>query len=363
MAGSLDPRDPRQRGRVLAWLALQDLGALRPREAARALAAAREPRAAAAALARASAASPAPATELEARAERLAAAGARLLPLDAPGYPPHLRRLADPPPVLCLRGEPLALARPAVALVGARRASAAGRELARRLAHDLAAGGLAVISGLARGIDGAAHRGALEAGGISLAVLGCGIDVAYPREHAGLASEVAERGVVLTELPPGAPPLPHHFPLRNRLISALASAVVVVEARERSGSLITAEHAAEQGVDVLAMPGPVLSGSHLGSNRLLRDGAGVVLEANDVRLALGLAPLAPAVLAAECNEALPPLARQGLAALREEPRTPDELARHLGRPVHEVGAAIVQLELAGRIAREPDGRLVARVAG
>ena len=176
-------------------------------------------------------------------------------------YPPRLTTIPDPPVAFWARGDLAVLGRPSIAVVGSRRATPSGLAVARQLAADLAGEGFCVVSGLARGIDGAAHAGALAAGGVTVAVLGCGADIIYPREHARLATEILASGVVLSEFSPGTPPLPEHFPLRNRIISGLARAVVVVEASDHSGSLITARMALEQGRDVLAVPGNVLSGS------------------------------------------------------------------------------------------------------
>ena len=225
-----------------------------------------------------------------------AAARHSILPiaLDDERYPALLAAIVDPPPVLWARGDPDALAQTAVAIVGSRAASAYALEVASRLGGELAERGVVVVSGLARGADGAAHRGCLRAGGRTVAVLGCGPDVVYPPEHAGLADEICRgAGVIVSELGPGAPPLPEHFPLRNRLISGISLAVVVVEASEKSGSLITARCALEQGRDVMAVPGSVLGGRNRGSHALLKDGAKVVETADDILEELGWAHGAP----------------------------------------------------------------------
>ena len=209
--------------------------------------------------------------------------GARVVRWTDDEYPPNLKQIADPPPYLIARGvlEPNNTA--CVAVVGARAASEAGLRMAQRLGFELAAHGFVVVSGLARGIDGAAHRGALEAGGRTIAVLGCGIDVAYPPEHRGLADMIVEsRGAVLSELPLGSAPLPENFPSRNRILSGLSLGVVIVEAAEKSGSLITARTALEQDRQVFAVPGSPLSGKTRGSNRLLREGAVLVECVEDV---------------------------------------------------------------------------------
>jgi DNA processing protein len=209
--------------------------------------------------------------------------GARVVRWTDADYPPNLKQIADPPPYLIARGLLEANDTACVAVVGARAASEAGLRMAQRLGFELAAHGFVVVSGLARGIDGAAHRGALEAGGRTIAVLGCGIDVAYPPEHRGLADTIVERrGAILSELPLGTAPLPENFPSRNRILSGLALGVVIVEAAEKSGSLITARMALEQDRQVFAVPGSPLSGKTRGSNRLLREGAVLVECVEDV---------------------------------------------------------------------------------
>ena len=212
-----------------------------------------------------------------------------------------------------MRGDVDALAAPSVAIVGSRAATAYGLDTAYQLARDLARAGVVVVSGLARGIDGAAHRGALEAGGRTVAVLACGPDRVYPASHRGLARRIERQGAVVSELPLGTHPLPAFFPLRNRLISGMASAVVIVEARERSGSLITAGHAANQGVDVFAVPGPITAPTSAGPNRLLRDGAYVALEAADVLRELGIPVPAGASPAGSASAATPRAARRARA--------------------------------------------------
>ena len=216
-----------------------------------------------------------------------ARAGIDVIPDDDVRYPPLLRTIVDPPPVLWVSGCAEALVRPAVAIVGSRAATAYAIEVAARLGGELADRGVLVVSGLARGADGAAHRGCLSAGGVTVAILGCGPDIVYPPEHDALAERIRVSGALVSELGPGAPPLPEHFPLRNRLISGISLAVVVVEANERSGSLITARCALEQGRDVMAVPGSVLGGRNRGAHALLKDGAKVVESADDILEELG----------------------------------------------------------------------------
>jgi DNA processing protein len=359
----LDPRDPAPdaRARLRDWLALQAVGALRPAQAREALdAAAGCPGAAARALAARvpGYALPDPA-DLDRRVAALARGGVVGLPLGSPQYPARLARLDDPAPLILVRGDASALSAPSVAVVGARACSGVGREMAGQLGADLARLGFSVVSGLARGIDAAAHRGALSVDGLSVGVLACGPDILYPPEHAELRDALCERGAVVSELPPGAEPLRYHFPLRNRLIAGLACVLVVVEARERSGSLISVGHARDQGVTVLAVPGPVTSPGCRGSNRLLRDGVQVCLDVDDVLKALDLPP--PAYVRKDPLAGVEsPGQRELLRVLLEEPLTPDQLARRLGRGPGQLAADLVQLELAGRVIRDRDGRLRAR---
>ena len=197
-------------------------------------------------------------------------------------YPAALAAIHDPPPILWTRGHAEALCGPMVAVVGSRAASPYALEVARRLGADLARRHVAVVSGMARGVDSAAHAGALDGGGVTVAVFGCGTDVIYPPEHARLAGRICERGALVSELPPGTPPRPAFFPQRNRIISGLSLAVVIVEAAKKSGSLITARFALDQGREVLAVPGNILGGCNSGAHALLRDGARLVECADDI---------------------------------------------------------------------------------
>jgi DNA processing protein len=346
--GALAPDDPG----CAAWLALQQALALEPERALRALTAARgDP---ARALREARVPQPPPA-ELDAALATLRRCGARLLPWTAAGYPWRFALLREPPPVIAVRGDPAWLGRRAVAIVGARAASAYGRAVARQLAGELAAAGLVVVSGLARGIDAAAHAGALDAGGATVAVLACGPEQVYPPEHRALAERIVAAGALVSELPPGTPPRAPHFPLRNRLISGLAEALVVVEARLRSGSLHTVRHALDQGIDVLAVPGPVDAPTSAGPNRLLRDGAAPALDASDVLAALAGPARAQPAAAPEAPLGDEPA--RVLAALREEPSTRDALARRLGLAPEALAAPLLELELGGKVVEDRDGRL------
>ena len=223
-----------------------------------------------------------------------AARGIHVVAWNEPLFPSALLTLTDSPPAIWYRGRLDSVAAPAVAIVGSRAASPVAIETATRIANDLASRGITVVSGLARGVDSAAHRGALQTGRTA-AVLGSGFDRIYPAEHDALAAEIAVEGIVLSEYPPDTPPLPFLFPMRNRLISGLSRAVVVIEANEKSGSLITAACALEQGREVMAVPGNVLSGRNRGAHALIRDGAKIVECADDiVEELLGLAPLTDA---------------------------------------------------------------------
>jgi DNA processing protein len=278
--------------------------------------------------------------------ERLRERGVRFLGRSEPAFPSLLRAIHDPPAGLYLRGsaDGALLSLPAVAIVGARACSGYGRSVARSVAGELAAAGLVVVSGLARGIDGEAHRGALDAGGVTLAVLGCGIDRDYPAVHAELAGQVAERGLLVSEYGPGVEPAPWRFPARNRIVAGLCAATVVVEARERSGALITADFALEEGREVFAVPGEVTSALSAGTNALLRAGAAPLLSAGDVLEAYGLetGAAAPATPLGEVAQRL-------LEALRQAPAGADELGRATGLAPGELAAALTELELAGRV--------------
>ena len=282
--------------------------------------------------------------------ERLRTLGFRFLGRSDTAFPPLLRAIHDPPPGLFLRGEADVelLARPAVAIVGARACSAYGRQIARSLGRDLAAAGLVVVSGLARGIDGEAHRGALEASGATIAVLGCGIDRDYPAAHRELARQVAAAGLVASEYAPAVEPAPWRFPARNRNVAGLCAATVVVEARERSGALITADFALEEGREVFAVPGEITSALSAGSNALLRLGATPLTRAEDVLESFGISAPAPAKVQ------LGEKAATVLERVREAAVGADELSRATGFGAGELAAVLTELELAG-VVREEDG--------
>jgi len=307
--------------------------------------------------------SPKIATAREAEAELAAgeALGARLLITRDADFPPLLAALDPPPPLIWARGDVALLARSGVAIVGARIASAAGQSFARNLARQVAEAGYPVVSGMARGIDGAAHEGALALG--TVAVLGGGIDDIYPPEHAGLYDRLVAQGCVVSERPPGAVARASDFPRRNRLISGLSLAVVVVEAELRSGSLITARMAGEQGREVLAVPGSPLDPRAKGTNDLIRQGAAVCEGVDDVLRVLeslgGLRePGGAGFEPAPFEDADPALIERVAAMLSYTPTPLDEVARAVGAPTPIVYAALVELTLAGRAELLPGGMVV-----
>ncbi len=327
---------------------------------------------------------PCPVARAERELDALTRADGRLIALGEADYPRALAAIPDAPPVLSVLGEAGLLARPMVAVVGARNASANGLRFAEMLARDLGAAGPVVVSGLARGLDAAAHRGALATG--TVAVLAGGVDVVYPRENTALYTDILAHGGALSEQPWGLQPTARHFPFRNRIVSGLALAVVVVEATLRSGSLITARLAGEQGREVLAVPGNPLDARARGTNGLIRDGATLVQGADDVLEALaGVLGYAGGGHAAGVHEAGPgpaPYLGSGApderydssgdevsdtlpAGMREKiiellgatPVSLDEVLRRSGLAAAEVSIILLELELAGRVARHPGGQV------
>ncbi|MDX1493153.1 MAG: DNA-processing protein DprA [Longimicrobiales bacterium] len=304
--------------------------------------------------------------------KRARAAGMVVVTWDDPEYPAGLHHLADPPPLLFLHGRMELLARtPTVTIVGARRSTARGRATAERLGAALGRAGACVVSGLALGIDGAAHAGALRAGGDTVAVLGAGPDVAYPRFHRRMHAEIRSRGLLVSEFPPGTEAAPHHFPRRNRILAALAGAVVVVEAGRRSGSLITVDHALDLGKEIWAVPGPIDTAVCAGSNRLLADGARPLVSVDGFveRVMSGTERTAPAQepdasapgtdpsdagsasMADAHADAGNTLEERILSALREGPAAADELAARFEAPIATVLALLTTLELHGEVER------------
>jgi DNA processing protein len=285
--------------------------------------------------------------------QELAESGTTCATAVDPTYPAALQDLADPPLAVFLRGAaavPLPSERGTVAIVGARRPTDAGLRLARRLGAFAAGSSLTVVSGMALGIDGAAHAGALDAGGFTVAVLGCGTDIAYPRSHRGLYARIIERGLAVSEYPPGTAPAPWRFPARNRLIAALAGTLVVVEARVRSGALITADHALDLGRDVVAVPGAAGAASAAGTNGLIKAGAGLVEDEADLAAWLGVDP----------PEAPPPpadpVAQAVLERLSGRPAYADDVADAAGMGPGSTAALLSRLEIDGWVARDAAGR-------
>ena len=304
----------------------------------------------------------APAERIAAEVAAVRRAGARYLFHDSPDYPALLAASEGAPPILTVRGDLALAARPCVAVVGARNASAAAVKIARDWSAALAEAGLAVVSGLARGIDGAAHRGALSQRA-TVGVIASGIDIAYPPEHAELQEEVALRGLLIAEQPPGTEPLARHFPSRNRIIAGLAAGTLVVEAAPKSGSLITARLAGEMGREVMAVPGSPLDSRAHGCNQLIRDGAVLVQSADDVIELLSGFTGAPRSTFREsapagwsmAEDSAEPADVTGLLTLA--PVAVDELIRQSGESAAAVQLALLELEIAGKLVRHAGGRV------
>ena len=293
---------------------------------------------------------------------------AHILTLEDPRYPPLLKELGDAPVVLYVRGDPAALMDPQLAMVGSRNPTPACRDTTRAFARHLAACGLTITSGLAVGVDGAAHAGALEAGR-SIAVLGTGPDRVYPAAHRDLARRISHQGALVTELPPGSGPKGENFPRRNRVISGLSLGVLVTEAALKSGSLITARHAMEQGREVFAIPGSIHNPLARGCHALIRDGAKLVETAQDVLeelvslLGTGAAPAQPPVAEVTGREdGLDSDYRRLLEAMGHDPVAPDELIERTKLPAQSISSMLLLLELEGYVSSYPGGRY-GRAAG
>jgi len=295
--------------------------------------------------------------EIDKEIQRARAAGIKMISFSDAAYPASLRAIADPPPLLYVKGELRDNDSRAIAIVGSRSASDYGRRIARDLARGLASFGFTVVSGMARGIDGMAHESALQAGGRTLAVLGSGVDHAYPPEHEMLYRRISENGAVISELPMGARPIAFNFPARNRLISGLSLGVVVVEATEKSGSLITASLAAEQGREVFAVPGEAGASRSRGSHRLIRQGAKLVETVEDI-----IEEIAPQLsrrgdAAPASARSLPensgPAARQIFALLKETSLQVDQVIEQSGLPAPQVLQVLLDLELQGFVCQTP----------
>jgi DNA processing protein len=291
----------------------------------------------------------------------LASSQIRYVAREAVGFPTQLSELHDPPDGLFLRGGDLLPRDRLVAIVGARACSPAGAEIARSIARGLAEAGFAVVSGAARGIDSAAHEGSIAGGAPTVAVLGSGIDVPYPRGSAALLARIAETGTVVSEYPPGVPAMAFRFPARNRIVVALARALVVVEGEAGSGSLISAEHALDLGRDVFAVPGAVTNPLSATPNALIRDGAALVRGAEDVLEELGVAPSGGAGAGVQLPLDLPEAERRAFEAVTDR-ALPETVAAALGRPIDETLAVLFRLELAGLL-RSVGGRYERRLRG
>ncbi|MBD3276850.1 MAG: DNA-protecting protein DprA [Candidatus Aegiribacteria sp.] len=292
------------------------------------------------------------ADDMQRMADSAAKSGIRCVVYGREGYPEILETIPDPPAVLFYRGDLKGfLEMPAIAVIGSRRCTHYGRKVAAKLAGDFVRSGVSVVSGLARGIDSEAHRGAMESGGVTVAVLGNGLDVCYPPEHDRLSERILEKGVLVSEYPPGTEPARYRFPERNRLISGFSKGVVVVEAGKRSGTMITVNTALDQGRDVFAVPGEVTRALSMGTNMLLRDGAGVVITAADVLEPLGLS-VEPEEKAA-VYEPESELEKAILENLRDEPLHFNRLLRIVDAGSAVLQTALLKLEMAGVIEQLP----------
>lgn len=348
------------RPELIAWTRLARTPRIGPLTFHRLIARFRTPSAALEALPRVSNLTASPEDRAHAEIEAVDALGARLVASCEPDYPPLLAQLDAPPPLIAVRGDPKWLKRPTIAIVGSREGSGSALMFAERLATDLGAAGFTIVSGLARGVDAAAHRGALESG--TVAVLAGGLDHPYPPQNLKLHDAICERGAVIAEAPLGSVARARDFPRRNSIISGVSRAVVIIEAALRSGSLITARAAADQGRDVMAAPGSPLDHRARGSNALIKQGATLIEDAADVIAALGesappLRPLSAGPLFADIDAPpLPPgLPKKIAALLSPTPIHVNDLARLLDAPAGAVAAALTELELEGHAASLPGG--------
>lgn len=284
---------------------------------------------------------------------------ARLISYFENDYPEALKRIYDPPPYLLIKGTLEPQDRLAVAIVGSRIATEYGKQVTQTLSHELCKAGVTVVSGLARGIDSVAHRSAMAAGGRTLAVLGCGLDVYYPPENEPLYREIAESGALISEFGFGVRPEKFNFPARNRIISGLSRGVVVIEARKGSGALVTAQHAADQNREVFAVPGNITSAASQGANELIKQGAIPVTQTADILLALGIDPNTSTVARTKPRVSLPEAEQIVYDSLTNQPQLVDKLSGDLHRPVGEVLSSLLSLEMAGLVRQLP-GKLFLR---
>jgi DNA processing protein len=286
--------------------------------------------------------------DLEKLCKKIESQGIQIITWEDESYPQRLKEIDQPPPVLYIRGEYLPDDLFAVAIVGTRRVTAYGRQITEELSSFLATNGITVISGLARGVDAIAHQSTLKAGGRTIAVLGCGVDKIYPPEHRGLAEQMMEQGAVVSDYAPGTPPDASNFPPRNRIISGLSLAVVVIEAGETSGALITAEFAAEQGREVFAVPGSILAPQSKGTNKLIQRGALPLLSVDDLMQALDLTRMGEHKAARKLIPANETEARL-MSVLGSEPLHVDEIRNQTELPIEKVSATLALMELKGMV--------------
>ena len=281
--------------------------------------------------------------------DKLEGSGARAINWHDSEYPPRLLEIPDPPPILYLRGKLAAQDERAVAVVGTRKATAYGREVAATLSRDLAASGVTIVSGLARGIDSIAHRAALEAGGRTIAVFGTGVDTIYPSEHTRLAQEILDNGTLVSEYPIGTAPKAQHFPLRNRIISGMTLGTLVIEAGYKSGALITVSHALEQNRDVFCVPGSIFSPASRGTNALIQQGAKLVLSHKDILEELNLNAVAHQIEMRALTHPQDENEARILEYITHEPSHIDEIRRRAGLPISTVSSVLAMMELKGTV--------------
>lgn len=287
--------------------------------------------------------------------------GAKLISILDPAYPKPLKQIYDPPSFLLVQGELTEADELSVGMVGSRSCTRYGRQIAGKVAADLAAGGLTVVSGLARGIDSAAHRGAIKVGGRTIGVLGCGLDVIYPPENGPLYDEVRDSGALISEFPFGIKPEKHNFPSRNRIISGLCRGVLLIEAGRASGALLTAKHALDQDREVMVVPGNIDSAASAGTNELLKEGAIPVTSTSDVLLALGLDPRFKPKRKATVPANLPDAERRLLGILSEQPQQVDNISMSIEKPIAQVLALLSNLELFGLVKQLPGKRFIKEI--
>ncbi len=287
--------------------------------------------------------------DLDERVRAITALGHQVIPYDDSRYPALLRETSAPPLVLYIQGELTPEDERAVSVIGSRDSTPYGREVARQLAVDFAAAGVTVISGLARGIDGVAHEAAMQAQGRTIAVLGGSLDWIYPSEHRGLARRICDHGALVSEYPTRTRPVPGNFRARNRIMAGMSIGVVIVEARLRSGTLITANYAAHYNRDVFAVPGSILAEASEGCHQLIKDGAGLVRNAADVLAELEIGTATPATNPGLDDLAISEIEGVVFAALTAEPMHIDDLAANLEMPITDVATALMMLELLGRV--------------